>query len=125
MIAAIGLKALTTDGRPLMIESVTAEGGVCWERTDGVGPGVIWSRHPSAGGKKDGHQSPSALEDSSLKLLCQMSSSAGYCFIQHVTCDFPNQPLKKSSSASKCAWRSTGQISLPVYLPLLICTDDL
>lgn len=106
-------KALATHRGPL-----TAEGGAWWERTDGVRPGVIRSRHPSAGGEEDGRESPSALEDSSLILLCQLSSSAGYCFIRHVTGDFPNRTLRKSSSASKCAQRGPVQIFLPVYLPL-------
>lgn len=52
MIAA----ALATNRGPPMIESMTAEGG--WERTDGVRLGVIRSRHPSAGGEKDGRESP-------------------------------------------------------------------
>lgn len=117
-------KALPTNGGPLMIESMTAEGGAWWERTDRVRPGVIRSRHPSAGGEEDGRESPSALKDSSLILLCQLSSSAGYCFIRHVTGDFPNRTLRKSCYASKCVWRGPVQISLPVYLPLFKCTDD-
>lgn len=53
-----------------------------WERTDGVTLGVIRSRHPSVDRERNRHTSPSALEDSSLILLCQLSHSAGYCFIQ-------------------------------------------
>lgn len=57
-------------------DRVAAEGGVGCERTDGVTLGVIRSRHPSVVGGRNRHTSPSALEDSSLILQCQLSHSA-------------------------------------------------
>lgn len=57
-------------------DRVAAGGGVGCERTDGVTLGVIRSQHPSVGGERNRHTSPSALEDSSLILLCQLSHYA-------------------------------------------------
>lgn len=95
-------------------DRVVAEGGVGCERTDGVTLGVIRSRHPSVGGGRNRLTSPSALEDSSLILLCQLSHSAGYCFIQHVSCDFPNHTLKKSSFMSKMCLEFCANVHLNV-----------